>query len=42
MDILAANQLGHALYSEMYVRPQRPANLARFQFLDRDKREKAV
>jgi transcriptional regulator with XRE-family HTH domain len=33
-DILAANRLGHALYSEMYVGPTRPANTARFVFLD--------
>jgi transcriptional regulator with XRE-family HTH domain len=32
-DILAANRLGYALYSEMYVDPVRPANLARFVFL---------
>ena len=34
LDILAANQLGFALYSEMYVGPHRPANTARFVFLD--------
>jgi transcriptional regulator with XRE-family HTH domain len=34
MDILAANRLGYALYSEMYVGPRRPANTARFVFLD--------
>jgi transcriptional regulator with XRE-family HTH domain len=33
-DILAANRLGYALYSEMYVAPARPANTARFTFLD--------
>jgi transcriptional regulator with XRE-family HTH domain len=32
-DILAANRLGYALYSEMYVDPVRPANVARFTFL---------
>ena len=32
-DILAANRLGHALYSELYVDPVRPANVARFVFL---------
>ncbi len=32
-DILAANRLGHALYSEMYIDPVRPANVARFTFL---------
>jgi transcriptional regulator with XRE-family HTH domain len=34
LDILGANQLGRALYSEMYVDPVRPANHARFVFLD--------
>jgi hypothetical protein len=34
MDILAANPLGHALYSEMYAGPRRPANTAWFVFLD--------
>jgi transcriptional regulator with XRE-family HTH domain len=34
MDILAANPLGYALYSELYVDPHRPANTARFVFLD--------
>ena len=33
LDILAANQLGYALYST-YVTPGRPANTARFVFLD--------
>jgi transcriptional regulator with XRE-family HTH domain len=33
-DILAANQLGHALYSELYKHPARPVNTARFVFLD--------
>lgn len=33
-DILAANQLGYALYSEMYTNPVRPVNTARFTFLD--------
>jgi hypothetical protein len=32
-DILASNRLGRALYSEMYVDPVRPANVARFTFL---------
>ena len=32
-DILAANRLGYALYSEMYLDPARPANVARFTFL---------
>ena len=34
LDILAANQLGRALYSEMYADPARPVNHARFVFLD--------
>ena len=34
LDVLAANQLGRALYSEMYVAPARPVNTARFVFLD--------
>jgi MmyB-like transcription regulator ligand binding domain len=32
-DILAANRLGYALYSEAYVDPARPVNIARFVFL---------
>jgi transcriptional regulator with XRE-family HTH domain len=32
-DILAANRLGYALYSELYIEPARPANVARFVFL---------
>ena len=34
LDILAANPLGRALYSELYRDPVRPANHARFAFLD--------
>jgi transcriptional regulator with XRE-family HTH domain len=34
LDILAANQLGVALYSELYAAPARPVNTARFVFLD--------
>ena len=34
MDILAANTLGRALYSPVFDAPRRPANIARFQFLD--------
>jgi transcriptional regulator with XRE-family HTH domain len=34
LDVLAANPLGRALYSEMYVSPARPVNTARFVFLD--------
>jgi transcriptional regulator with XRE-family HTH domain len=32
-DILAANRLGYALYSELYLDPVRPVNVARFLFL---------
>jgi transcriptional regulator with XRE-family HTH domain len=32
-DILAANRLGYALYSEAYADPARPVNIARFVFL---------
>jgi transcriptional regulator with XRE-family HTH domain len=34
LDILATNRLGHALYTEAFSNPERPANLARFVFLD--------
>ena len=34
MDLLAANQLARAFYADVYADPQRPANLARFTFLD--------
>jgi transcriptional regulator with XRE-family HTH domain len=34
LDIVAANRLGFAVFSEMYVQPQRPANFGRFVFLD--------
>ena len=34
LDVLAANQLGRALYSELYDTPARPINTARFLFLD--------
>src|SRR5205085_2190162 len=34
LDILSGNRLGYALYSEVFVNPERPANLARFIFLD--------
>lgn len=39
MDMLAANALGWALYSEVLVAPERPANFARFAFLDRERAE---
>ena len=34
LDILAANALGHALFSPVYADPARPPNNARFVFLD--------
>jgi transcriptional regulator with XRE-family HTH domain len=34
MDILAANRLGHAFYSQHFDSPHQPANSARFIFLD--------
>ena len=34
LDILAINPLGQALYSPVFADPARPANLARFCFLD--------
>ncbi|MFD7025259.1 helix-turn-helix transcriptional regulator [Promicromonospora sukumoe] len=34
-DILAMNELGRALYQPVLATPQRPANAARFTFLDR-------
>jgi transcriptional regulator with XRE-family HTH domain len=34
LDILAENELGRALYSELYATPARPVNTARFVFLD--------
>jgi transcriptional regulator with XRE-family HTH domain len=34
LDLLAANQLGRALFSELYAAPARPVNCARFVFLD--------
>jgi transcriptional regulator with XRE-family HTH domain len=39
LDVLAANALGHALYSQMFGGPWRPANAARFIFLDLQARE---
>jgi transcriptional regulator with XRE-family HTH domain len=39
LDILAANQLGYALYAPAFLDPARPVNLARFVFLDRRSRE---
>jgi hypothetical protein len=34
LDILAANELGRALFSELYAAPARPVNSARFECLD--------
>jgi transcriptional regulator with XRE-family HTH domain len=34
LDILGSNQLGRALFSELYAAPVRPVNTARFLFLD--------
>jgi transcriptional regulator with XRE-family HTH domain len=34
LDVLSANRLGYALYSEVFVDPVRPSNVARFIFLD--------
>ena len=34
LDAVAVNRLGAALFSEMFVMPQRPVNAARFTFLD--------
>jgi transcriptional regulator with XRE-family HTH domain len=34
LDVLAINQLGRALYAPVFDDPARPANLARFNFLD--------
>lgn len=36
LDVIATNRLGRALYSPIFDRPERPANLARFVFLDRN------
>jgi transcriptional regulator with XRE-family HTH domain len=34
LDILAANELGRAVFSELYAAPTRPVNNSRFVFLD--------
>ena len=34
LDVLAANALGAALYSDLFADPVRPANTARFLFLN--------
>jgi transcriptional regulator with XRE-family HTH domain len=38
-DFLGGNRLGHALYAPMFKDPVRPANTARFTFLDPQARE---
>jgi transcriptional regulator with XRE-family HTH domain len=40
MDLIAANALGRALYSEVYLDQRRPANFARYAFLDRARSER--
>jgi transcriptional regulator with XRE-family HTH domain len=39
MDLLAANQLARAFYSDLYADPRRPPNFARFTFLDPNGRD---
>ncbi len=39
LDVLGANALGRALFSELFVAPARPANFARFVFLEPRARE---
>jgi transcriptional regulator with XRE-family HTH domain len=39
LDVLAANQLGRAVFSPIFANPIRPANIARFIFLDPASRE---
>ena len=34
LDVLAANQLGRAVFAPIFAHPARPANIARFIFLD--------
>jgi len=36
MDVVAENQLFRGLYWDMYARPDRPVNLARFTFLQQE------
>ncbi|KZX21452.1 helix-turn-helix domain-containing protein [Rathayibacter tanaceti] len=40
MDVLAENSLFRALYSDVYSRPERPVNLARYAFLQREQSER--
>ena len=37
LDIIAANTLGRALHADAYASPERPVNLARHAFLDRQR-----
>ncbi len=39
LDVLGANALGRAVFSELFVAPARPANFARFVFLEPRARE---
>ncbi|HEY8722036.1 helix-turn-helix transcriptional regulator [Pengzhenrongella sp.] len=39
MDLIATNELGRALYSDVYLDPQRPPNFARYTFLNRERSE---
>jgi len=39
LDILAINHIGEALFSEMFVQPQRPVNFGRFVFLEERSRQ---
>jgi transcriptional regulator with XRE-family HTH domain len=34
LDVLSANQLGYAVFAPLFADPVRPANIARFMFLD--------
>lgn len=40
MDLIATNALGRALYSDVYLDPQRPPNFSRHIFLDRERSER--
>jgi transcriptional regulator with XRE-family HTH domain len=39
LDIVAANRLGHALFAPVFTDPHRPANMARFTFIDQQATE---
>lgn len=34
LDVVAITRLGHAVFTDVFIQPQRPANLARFVFLE--------